>query len=240
MTALNFDTPFLYFISLIVVFVFLFFSLILIIFSLFFKASTKKLHKENQLVKEEAYQKALAILEEAQKKSLEIIGNADDHAKYAIDQINNFSVAAKSMLEEEVKNVSQKELNEIQNVSATVINTYKQDLEKEASATLKVLDSVAKNVETALNSQVKTFEDTLRQETVDSEKIVTLKLAEEYEKIDKELVQYREAKIKKIDENIYLIVNKMVKGILKKSIRLEDQHDMILNLLNESKKDGEI
>lgn len=240
MTALNFDTPFLYFLSLILVFVFLFFSLILIIFSLFFKSSTRKLHKENQLVKEEAYQKAMAILEEAQKKSLEIIGNADDHAKYAVDQINNFSASAKSMLEEEVKSLSIKELNELQAVSTQVIDKYKQDLEKEAFSALKVLDSVAQNVESTLNSQVSSFEETLRKETVDSEKNVAIKLNEQYAKIDKEIEEYRNTKVKKIDESIYLIMNKIIKEALGRSLHAEDQHDMILNLLSQARKEGKL
>ena len=74
--------------------------------------------------------------------------------------------------------------------------------------------------------------------TVSSEKLVQKKIDTDYLTVKKEIQNYKEIELKKIDQEIYGLLEKVSKLVLGKALTLSEHEDLIEKSLEKAKKEG--
>ena len=115
---------------------------------------------------------------------------------------------------------------------------YKNTLETLKINNLKLLQSIINDIKTQAQTNVEDFKEILEKETVKSQQLVGEKIDEEYQTLHKELEIYKAKRLKQIDDSVYEILQNVSKKVLGKSIKLNDQEELVLDSLAEAKKEG--
>jgi F0F1-type ATP synthase membrane subunit b/b' len=187
----------------------------------------RDLQRKESDIEAEAHQKAGLILQEAREKATKIIGEIT----FSQDQLRN-------SFEEHLKEASAKSAVKLEGISEEFLKSYQNTLINLRNNNIKIISNISKDVENTTRSELQNFGEALKKETIDSQKIVDKKIEEEYEKTEKELESYRTEAFKKINDQIYNIIQNISNEILGKSISLQDHEWLIINALEKAKKQG--
>ena len=66
------------------------------------------------------------------------------------------------------------------------------------------------------------------------------KINEEYQKLEAEVKKEKEKKFKELDNNIYKVVQDVSKKVIGRAISVSEQEDLVIDALNNAKKEGAI
>ena len=185
----------------------------------------KVIKKYNLLIREQQrpklhdHKKEIEILENAREKAAKIIGN----------QVND-----------KLKTVSLNEIRDFEKAANDLLAIYKQELEDLKSSTIKIASNITKDIESNTISELKDFKEILKKETYASQKIVEEKIEEKYSEMKKELEAYRQERLKKIEDEIYNIIQNISMLVLGRSLSVRDHEEMILEALEKAKKEKAI
>lgn len=183
--------------------------------------------KESERIKLQEHKKELQILEDARAKAAKILADA-----HFVD--NN----AKNEFQEQLKTVSLNEVKDFEKVAVTLLEAYKKELEGLKANTIKIASNITKDIESNTEAELEDFKETLKKETYESQKIVEQKIEGQYLQTEKELETYRQERIKKVEDEIYNIIQNVAKAVLGKAISLEDHEQLIIDALNKAKEEG--
>lgn len=191
----------------------------------------KMLKKYNLLLKEEnhlkhEHKKELEILEDARKKAAKIIGDA-----HFVD--NN----AKNQFQEQLKTVSLNAIKDFEKTSGDFLKAYRKELEDLKLNTVKIVNSITKDIESDTLSELKDFKEILKKETYASQKIVEQKIEKDYEEAKKAIDAYKAEKIKVIEDDIYKVLQTVSVLVLGKALSLQDHENLIIDALNQAKRE---
>jgi predicted small metal-binding protein len=167
--------------------------------------------------------------------------NIENEASDAQDIIRKANYRALQILEG--SNIFSKSLRKdmkhsVDQLSQTLLDTYKQVIEEEKERNIKTIEDVSGQVRQELVKEIYDFKEALHKETIGSKEMIDAKISSEYEKIQRELAMYKDSEMKKIDAKIYEIVVKAVKDAVGKTIDAQEHQDIILQSLQNSKKGG--
>jgi len=224
---------------LIFIFIMLQGSLLVILFYLFLDkfSSSKKIKLQESVVKQEAYNKALAILEEAKDSSIRIVEEANKKAQLLLGDVQLLTNDVKHDLNTQLQSLSEKHIQTLTATTAEFIDNYKNTLGAEGKKTTEALEQTTTIVKEALLSEVEQFKDILRKETLDTEEQVKLKIQDEYSQVRAELEEYKKTKTAAIDAKIYEIVYDVVSNVTAKSLDVDAHQDLVMHFLEEAKKE---
>jgi len=192
----------------------------------------KMLKKHNLLLKEEGrlklhqHKKEAEILEEARQKAAKIIADAhlvDDNAQNEV--------------QEQLKTLSLNKIKDFEKTSTDLFRVYKQELEDLKLNTLKIVNNITKDIENDTIKELKDFKEILKKETYASQKIVEQKIEQQYAETEKEIEAYKEDRIKKVEDEIYNILQNVSKLVLGKAISLQDHEQLVIDALNKIKEE---
>jgi len=181
----------------------------------------KVLKKYNYLLRQQEslkmhdHRKAIEILEKARQKAATLLEN----------QVHN-----------ELKTVSLNEIRDFEKAANDLLAFYKQELEDIKTSTIKIASNITKDIESNTISELKDFKEILQKETYASQKIVEEKVEEEYSEMKKELEAYRQERLKKIEDEIYNIIQDVSMLVLGRSLSVRDHEELILEALEKAKK----
>ncbi len=188
-----------------------------------------------------AYYKESKIIdteEETLSAYQRIIHQAHQQAR---DIIKQASVQAKGLLNDTqfIKSHASKEFDrDIAKESAAVVQSYQDALEQvtqEAVATMKnATDSIGQVGTTEVNA----FRETLRKELVVHRDVLDKLVAEEFAKARGEVDAYKKGQMDKVDKAVSKVVVTIVEKVLGKMINTQDHEDLVLQALEQAKKDG--
>ena len=165
------------------------------------------------------HQDATRLVEQAKNRSLEIIEASERKAKEIIASTDFFSAVSSDQISESVKTASQKQTQDYLKVLEQVkVEVLSQHVEKEA---VKDMEDFRKNLEA---------------ETLKSENMLETKVQEEHKKSNAELTAYKQTVIKKIDENMFEIVNQVVHKVVGKTLTPAEHQALVLQALEEAKQ----
>jgi hypothetical protein len=157
----------------------------------------------------------------------EIIRKANYRALQILENSNIFSKGLRKEMKESVDKLS-----------STLLDTYKQTIEEEKNRNIKTIEDVSYQVRQELVKEINDFKEILHKETVDSQEMVEGELKTEYDKVKQELDLYKKAELKKIDAKIYEIVVKTTKECVGKTLDVQSHQEIILQCLEDCKKEG--
>ena len=216
-----------------------FFDLIIAIFILSLSlaaiviAYTKTVHKLHDLYKEKStsqkdlLKKSDLILEEARNKALKIVENA-----------NLFDDSTKKLFDQELKRIAESQVKTLEKLSYDFLNVYQKELTELKENNIKMMINISKDIENSVIAELKDFREILKKETFESQKIVEGKIEEDYKIVEKEIVDYKTERIKKVEDEIYNIIQNVSKVVLGKTLSLEEHEQLVMDALNKAKQEG--
>ena len=232
------DVSSVYFTALVLIVFLLFFSMLLFVVFLYFHGFVGRSKKEEAFVKEENYNKALKLLEDARLRSLELLDTSSKEAAATLSKAQMLDADAKQQLESQLAALATKQFNTLDELSKALFSEYKRQVEEEKRKNIETLSNVSHDIENELVNEVKDFKNLLQKETIEKEKEVETRINADYSTIEKEMNEYRQRKLAKIDENIYEILADLSKQILGKALNLEDHQNLVLKILEDIKSQG--
>ncbi len=170
---------------------------------------------------------ASKIIAKAQRKSEVLLENAVKEAELIISQTKNFRDELQKSLKEDV---------------AYQASQFAQGYQG-------LLPEIKKYYQTGIDEQLRAFEDQLRVFTLDVEKTFKDKLdtlanllrdqtLQEFTIVQKELTDYKQAKMREIDERVKRIVKTAAAEVVGKTLSLADHQDLIMKALEKAKREG--
>lgn len=181
--------------------------------------------KETQNLKIHGHKKEIEILEGARQKAAKILADA-----HFVD--NN----ATKEFQEQLKTVSLNEVKDFEKVAVVLLEAYKKELEALKANTIKIANNTTKDIENNTIQELKDFKEILKKETYASQKIVEEKIEEEYTQTEKEIEAYKAERIKKVEDEIYNILQNVSTLVLGKAISMEDHEQLVIDALNKAKE----
>lgn len=185
------------------------------------------LHEEKSTTQKDLLKKSDLILEEAREKALKIIENA-----------NLFDDSTKKLFDQELKRISEGQVKTLEKLSYDLLNVYQKELADLKENNIKTMNIISKDIESATIAELKDFKEILKMETFASQKIVEGKIEEDYKIVEKEIVDYKTERIKKIEDEIYNIIQNVSKEVLGKTLSREEHEQLVMDALEKAKREG--
>lgn len=182
-------------------------------------------HKAKNL--DEARQKSAKIIDNANSKALDIVTKADMSADIASENFN----------EQAVKTAS-RQIKQLEKTTEEFTKLYEKVLHDLKFKNIEILQNVSEDIQTSALKEINSFRDSVERLTVSSEALVKKKIDSDYETAKKEIESYKENELKKIDNGIYSLLEKISMLALGKALNLSDQEDLIIKSLEKAKKEG--
>lgn len=176
-------------------------------------------------LKDHDHKKEIEILENARQKAAKIIGDA----RFVEDKTKN-------EFHSKLETFSLNEVRDFEKAANDLLAIYKQELKDLKTNTIKMASNITKDIESNTVSELKDFKEILKKETYASQKIVEEKIEEEYEQAKKEIEAYREERLKKVEDQIYNIIQNVSTLVLGKALSAQEHEQIILEALEKAKK----
>lgn len=214
-----------------------FFSLSLFVISVFYsRRNQKKLEEAKD--REEKRWEELEL--KAQKDYQEVIETANNKAQEIIlqatelkaDTTNNFQSSIEIMLEEQEKLLKE--------ASLALSKKFQEQANAINSDNVEMLSNIYKDIELNAKTSYSEYKELIKKQTFEAEAIAQEKIKEEYAKLETEIKDYREKSFQKIDDDMYKILLSVSKTVIGKALTLEEQEELIINALNQAKKENMI
>ena len=214
----------------------IFFDLLVAIFILsiaqvvvvfYFGNIIKKQHSEGDIGNLSDTQKAAKIIDEANNRAMDIISKA-----------NLSTDIASSGFNQEVKRIASLQIKEFEKATSDFMKLYTRVLQDLKSKNIEVFQNVSKDIEINTMEEIKSFIGAMEGLTVSSEKLVKKKIDSDYLTVKKEIEDYKEMRLQKIDQEIYELLEKVSKLVLGKALSLSEHEILIEKSLEKAKKEG--
>ena len=203
-------------------------SIALVALVFYCSSITKKQHSEGDMGNlSDTRQKAAKIIDEANNRALDIINKVDLSTDIASSNFN-----------QEVKRIASLQIEEFEKATSDFMKLYAQVLQELKSKNIEVFQSVSKDIEINTTEEIKNFKDSMEKLTVSSQDLVGKKIDTDYRAAKKEIDDYKEGKLKKIDDEIYQLLEKISKLVLGKTLSLSEHEGLIQKSLEKAKKEG--
>lgn len=205
---------------------------ILIVYLVFYKLQRMFKHKLD------AYDEATKILNEARMSSLGILRNAHKKALNTLENSSIFNKSLRREVEESVERLVHKHLSSIEDLSKEMEEIYRKTAQTQKERNISTLQDATETMQKEILEGVSDFKETLRQETIETQEMVRAEIKQEYDKLKKELDDYRTDELKKIDEDMMKIVTIAAQKIIGKSLDTDTREDLVIQSLEQAKKEG--
>lgn len=194
------------------------------------------LEKKELKIEAERNKKMLEVIQKAGQDYLVIITNANKKAKEIVRNALSIKKSSEKDLEKTLEEFEKEQEALIQKTSEDLFEKY--NIKVDDNQDIKVSSNISKDIETYSDIQISEYKEIIEKETLESQKIIEQKTADEYQKIEEELNTFKKEKMKNIEENLHRIIKEVTEAAIGKSLNLEDKEDLIKKALEEAKKSG--
>ena len=215
--------------------------LILIAFGVLLSSFLKRYltwHETIEEQKKEAYKKAAEVLDQARGQAGIIIQDAQHHASGLLKNAGSSVERVEKEIGETIRAFVGEEKGHIGSVVDDLLRTYRAmvgEAEKHFSDTL---EGAAKTVAGEARNSVAHFQDLLKGETVRYHAIMEQRIEEWRMKAQQEIDDRRREAFKKIEESMYRIILFVSQRVLGRALTMEDHQQLVIQALEEAKKQG--
>ncbi len=209
------------------------FLLVLVLLYLVNQERKRKNYEMIDSIKNEAYNEATQLLDNAKVKSLRILEESQLKAQRSLENASQLSKESRAALEDKIKSIHTRQSSLIEELGQSMIQTYKDALEKEKKENLDVIDQTSSVLKDQLSSEIDSFKDALKEETVGTQKQIESKLEAGYAEVRDEINRYKQEKIEELNKKIFDIIATVSNEVLGKTIDQETHEKFILELLKD-------
>lgn len=183
-------------------------------------------------------QKEADLLASSRKTGAEIIEDATKKAQGIISDSQNLNSESRKLLDESLQTLIKHQTSYFEKASQDFLEEYKKELNSLKENSVKIAQNTSKAIEEDTKREIEDFDNVLARETFASQKIVEEKIEDDYAKAQKEVQDYKNEMLKKIDSRIYKILENISKAAIGRSIPLAQHEKLIIEALEKAKKDG--
>ena len=185
------------------------------------------LHKEKSNIEDKMLKKSDGILDEAREKAIKIVANA-----------NLFEDSAKTLFDQELKRTTEAQIKTLEKLSYDFLRAFQKELIGLKDNNIKTMGNISKDIESSVVAELKDYREILKKETYGSQKIVETKIEEAYKTAQIEIEDYKAAQFKKVEIQIYDIIQNVSKIVLNKTLSLQEHEQLVIDALEKAKKEG--
>jgi len=194
--------------------------------------------EELEALTNQIYDKESEVLKDARSKAETIVNDAIQKAQEIITSSNNLNSQSKKTLDEAFETLMKHQTGYFEKASQDFLEEYKKELESLKQKNIEILKNTSKSIEEDTLREVEDFDSIIEKETVASQKIIQEKIEKDYARVQKEVDEYKTQMVNKVDEQIYKILQEVSKLVLGKSLSLAEHEQLIIDALDQAKKDG--
>jgi hypothetical protein len=154
------------------------------------------------------------IEDRARERAFKILEEAKDRSLNILKEARIFAEQNNEKLNKRLDRVSDKQLKSYE----------------------EVLQNISNTVETDALREIEDFRQALQLETLDTQKIVSEKIESQFDAVKKQIEQYREEKMKLVDERVVGIVEDVTRAVIGKNISMDEHAEIIIKALEDAKE----
>lgn len=191
-------------------------------FSYIYKKGTELTEEEQKTLKD--YER---ILTKAHKRAREVVREASKKAQAIISQTTDFDRDALTKLSQG-----------LQQETTDLLGLYHNSLTQAVQGENQALKSAAVQMEQFTEKEVQAYSQNLQQTLVVSQNKINEEIAQDLEKARAEIAAFKQEQMLKAQTQISGVVNGIALKVFGKAIPMEDQEKLIMESLEEAKKEG--
>lgn len=187
---------------------------------------------------DETFKENAHLLDEARKTAAKMIDDANSRAIDIINKANLSAEIASSTFNQQISHIASSQIKKFEKDSMDFMNLYHQILLELKSKNIEMFQNLSKNIETDTMGEVKNFKESMENLTLSSQNLVREKIKADYQTAQKDILNYKNEQLRKIDSRIYYLLERISNLVIGKTINLSDHEDLILKSLEKAKKEG--
>lgn len=211
------------------------FSLSLFIFSFYKLRKSQKTYKN---IKSKEDERWLDLELKAQKDYQEIIETANEKAKSIILEANHVNKNSSNNIESSIEEMINNQKKLLEESSLSLSSKYQERVDKVNNQNIELLTNMYKGIEKHANESFEKYKEVIQQQTFEAETIAQTRIKDEYNKLDREMQERKKEMIEKLNNDIFKILFNISKTVIGKSLDFTDHEELILNALDQAKKEG--
>jgi len=172
-------------------------------------------------------EKAIKMIDEANNKALDIISKAT----LSTDTVSE-------TFKQEMSHTSSVQVKEFKKATSDFTKTYLQVLQDLKVKNIEAFQNVSKDIEVNTTKEITNFKESMEKLTVLSQDEVKKKIDTDYALLKKELEDYKNQELQKVESGIYELLENVSKLVLGKALSLSGHEELIEKSLKEAKKEG--
>ena len=204
--------------------------------AIFYFAHHTKKHQFH--IQDNALNDNSALLEATRIKAVKIIDEANSRALDIVNKVNLSADQASEKFNQEIIRVANEQIQGFQKATSEFSKLYTEILQDLKTKNVEVFQNVSKDIEVNTTEEIKNFKESMEKLTILSQKTVKEKIYTDYDNAKKEIDSYKKEEFKKIDEDIYKLLEKVSKLVLGKALNLSEHEDLVEASLEKAKKEG--
>lgn len=181
----------------------------------------------------EVYQDALRILDQARADSLKILGRAQAKAQGILDTSYVISQENKRRLEDNIAGIYDKQGKALDNLSEELLALYKEAVQEGKQENIRTLYEVTEAMKRDALSEVDDFKNVIKKGTIEAQEALEQKIMTEYSKADTEIEEYKDKKIKSLNNKILDVLSNIYTEVIGQDFDQIKHEKLILKMLKE-------
>jgi hypothetical protein len=181
-----------------------------------FRAREQELAKREGKVDADYHQ----IIDNALARERKILEDATSEAKRIITGAQYISDASKQAVATSLDAIVKQIQNQTQELASEFMKSYKASLEQISTQSLSNVSNITKGLEGDLQTQIKLFHEKMLPE------------------LEKELEEYKQARLKQIEDTVNRVIEEVSQEVLNKSMNVQDHENLVIQSLEKAKKEG--
>jgi len=167
------------------------------------------------------------IIRQAQEKAQRILENAQYDARETISKAGNFLDINQNLVAKELQRASQIYAKKYEQILLVTQDNIIKTIQTIPEDSKKVLLSEISAIRTLLSGQVQKAADEAKNLVTDA-----------YKKAEMEVENYKNVRMREIDESIVMILKEVARKVLAKEISQEEHEKLVLKALEQAKRQG--
>jgi len=206
--------------------------------SVFYLAHIIKKIQQKQNTQDQTLENNMDIMNNARQKAIKMIDEANNKALDIINKANLSTDIASQNFNDQISRITSAQIKQLENSTQDFTKIYDQVLKDLKTKNIEMFQNISKDIEENTMNEIKNFKDSVAELTISSQKTIQEKIDQNYEVTTKEIEGYKTAQMKKFDDGIFSLLEKVSKLVLGKTISLSEHEDLILKALERAKKEG--
>ncbi|HSX40302.1 MAG TPA: hypothetical protein VLF68_01680 [Candidatus Saccharimonadales bacterium] len=176
------------------------------------------------------------LIDSARDRAFQIVETANHHAQEILENARVLSQESKKLLDEQLQTVLATQTTDLQKTAKELTQAYQEKLSVLEKENIQMARTVSKDIEDHTMSELRAFEESLKKETIVSQKSVDSQVQKLFESAKSEIEEYKKEQIEKIDTQVISVLQFVTKQILGQSLSFDQHNELLLKALEQAKK----